>query len=77
MVKIIKVHEDGTVHLSEDELEKLLHEAYQDGYKEGQATMRSDYNDKYEKIPYWLRPDYIPPQITCNPIVGKDIPIST
>lgn len=75
MIKLIKVHEDGTIHLSEVEFKKLLHEVYQEGYKDGQAIVRSEYYDKYEKIPYWQRPDYRPP-ITCTSVTDKDIPIT-
>ena len=75
MVIIVKENEDGKIELTEEQLKKIVEDAREEGRRSVQ-TIPGDY-DKYEKMSYWMRPDYVPPQVTCNPVIGKDIPIST
>lgn len=67
MIKIVKADRDGRIVLTEEELNRLLKDSYNEGYLEGTKWVQQFDLDKYEKIPYWCRPDYVPPVITCKP----------
>ena len=62
MIKVFKENKDGKIELTEEELNYLLQEAYNEGYSN--ASKYTFDSDKYEKIPYWCRPDFVPPPIT-------------
>ena len=68
---------DGKIVLTKEEFEKYLEDAYQVGYSDGSNSLTAKGytwtstdltvdNDAYEKMPYWMRPDYKAPEITCS-----------
>ena len=50
------------MELTTDELYELLRQAYELGKSEARREFKDSPNDKYEKVPYWMRPDYKLPE---------------
>lgn len=69
MIKIVQSNDEGKIVLTKEELEQLLEQSYDEGYSDGKLVSISRVNDSYEKIPYWMRPDY-KPTINCSSNVG-------
>ena len=65
--KLIKVGEDGWVHLPFEEMQKLLDDVYNDGYSEGCKN----------KYYYWTYPTTTTtPNITWSTSTSNDVPLT-